>query len=317
MSRNRPRNLTQIEESLTGQEIKALNATSPGLGDKMHRLISMLGQAHSAQAGFKGPVGFAKQQGRDELQRELPGFMLSGQRAADADDAIDDTDLTTLRQVRRLISQAKDEVSVEEAEPTEEVAEDPVSGALPYIFFGLSNPWSSLGGTSGLTTGFAFLDRTLALWGFCIDFPMEVASLTWELTLNASAIEYSWGVYDANGVLLINTGLHAETVTGFKTHTVDPPVTLLEGFYFLGYNKDGTAKGSDTSGPTFRIISNGGAIHDILNHADPVNIRIGTLPGGTPGGSAAQVASFDPADVVTTGATGVNNGFPVMLAESG
>ncbi len=102
MPKKNPPNLTRIEESLSGEEIAALNEVKPGLGSKLHRLLSAHGQSLSAQAGHKGPIGVVKQTKIDG-GNVAPGIILDGNRISGGAPAVEDNDFVTLKQVRAML----------------------------------------------------------------------------------------------------------------------------------------------------------------------------------------------------------------------
>lgn len=96
-------NLTRVEASLSGKEIEVLNGLEPGLGSKIHRLFSTLGNIQSAQAGHQGTVVLAEQKPKTP-QGETPNAMeLQGGRVGDASPAIKDDQYVTLGQVRAML----------------------------------------------------------------------------------------------------------------------------------------------------------------------------------------------------------------------
>lgn len=95
-------NTKRIEETLQGTEIAKLNELSPGLGNKLHRMFSGLGNVQSAQAGHKGSVGIKKQKRINPQGITDAAIVLERDRIAGVDDPIDDLDAVNLRTLRRL-----------------------------------------------------------------------------------------------------------------------------------------------------------------------------------------------------------------------
>lgn len=108
MPDNSPQNLRRTEDSLSGEEIAALNGIQSGLGNKLHRLFSSLGQAVSAQAGHKGTVGIKKQEARDVKGVTAPALLLDEDRVGGVADPVNDLDAVNLRTLRRYIEQIPD-----------------------------------------------------------------------------------------------------------------------------------------------------------------------------------------------------------------
>lgn len=225
-----PQNLSRVEESIDGGEIAALNLIEPGLGNKLHRILSALGNAHAAQAGHKGTVAIKAQTAKDERGRVVPGMTFSGNRAADAADAIDDSDLVTLRQARRLLR---------DREPNENDLADiippragTVGGNLPVAWF-----W----GVYVLTPDSAQQNSpaaappdTVPAYEFTLPFTLTVALITTQIvTARADPSRYSVGIYESvTGALLIDTGPLQAAATGVRQDApVGGPVTLTPGRY--------------------------------------------------------------------------------------
>lgn len=103
---NPPPNLRRIEESLSGEEIAALNGVFDGLGLKLQRVLVALAGGISAQAGHKGKVALAKQTAKDSTGRMAPALELDSDRIAGLADPIEDLDAVNLRTVRRLVEEA-------------------------------------------------------------------------------------------------------------------------------------------------------------------------------------------------------------------
>jgi hypothetical protein len=103
MPKKNPPNLVRIEESLDGVMIQALNETSPGLGTKLHRILSALGQAHTAQTGARGPIGIQKQIKLDNKGRVDPAIRLLGNRLSGGAPAEEEDDFVIFSQLRSML----------------------------------------------------------------------------------------------------------------------------------------------------------------------------------------------------------------------
>lgn len=113
MPKDVPQNLKRVEESLTGNEIKALNDLSTGLGHKLHRLFSSLGSSVAAQSGHKGGVGIVKQKAKDTKGVVEAALTLQEDRVAGLADPIEDLDAVNLRTLRRMLPDATETGSTE------------------------------------------------------------------------------------------------------------------------------------------------------------------------------------------------------------
>jgi hypothetical protein len=124
-----PQNLRRVEETLSGEEIAKLNETFPGLGNKLHRILSLLGTGISAQAGHKGVVGIRAQKGTDSRGRPKPSMDLQGGRISDMGDALDNQDAVTLKQIRRLIDPENLKQLLSKVDPSEIGTQGPPGAA--------------------------------------------------------------------------------------------------------------------------------------------------------------------------------------------
>lgn len=103
-SRTTAQNLTRLEESLAGEEIEALNKLSPGLGAKVHKLFSNLGNIQAAAAGHQGTVVIAKQKAKDAKGETPDAMKLQGGTIGEASPATKDDQYVTLGQVRSMLT---------------------------------------------------------------------------------------------------------------------------------------------------------------------------------------------------------------------
>lgn len=189
-----PQNTRRINESITGEEIAKLNEVSPGLGNKLHRLLSTFGSSLAAQAGHKGSVGVVKQKTKNQQGIIDPALTLQQDRIAGVDDPIDDLDAVNLRTLRRLLGQLTEDEDAIPVNPLKEVCR-PIA---------MSNGKSV---DTGLTVGYA----------------VEVLN----------EFVYCLGLDGTDGVLEIYT-LHGDnemTLTSRLVLTEEPSQMVLQGHY--------------------------------------------------------------------------------------
>lgn len=104
MAKTKASNLTRVEESLSGKEIEALNGLEPGLGAKVHRLLTTLGNVQGAQAGHQGTVVIAEQKPTDATGTQPDSMQLQGGKIGDASPAERDDQYVTLGQMRSYLT---------------------------------------------------------------------------------------------------------------------------------------------------------------------------------------------------------------------
>lgn len=132
-----PQNQRRIDESLSGDEIAALNEVTPGLGNKMHRLLSALGAGLAAQAGHKGTVGIKLPKKKDARGNVEPGLRMDGGRISDLGDPVEGQDAVPLKLIRRLIDPANLTELLSQVDPSVigtpgEPGETGIAGCTPW-----------------------------------------------------------------------------------------------------------------------------------------------------------------------------------------
>ncbi|MGA9769183.1 MAG: hypothetical protein WBV94_09090 [Blastocatellia bacterium] len=85
-------------------EIDALPPELRSIFTTLNERLKVLSELHESTAGLRGPVGIAKQAGKDLRGVDMPGLTLEGNRAANAADPIDEQDLVTLGYLKRLLT---------------------------------------------------------------------------------------------------------------------------------------------------------------------------------------------------------------------
>lgn len=143
MAKTKAQNLTRLEESLSGSEITALDDLIPGLGRKLHKLISNLGNIQAAQAGHSGTVVLAEQKARDAKGEKPDAMKLQGGRVGDASPALRDDQYVTLGQVRGLLAEQDPEALLDQI-PTQKPACRPIGFLGAHqINTGLTNQYGT------------------------------------------------------------------------------------------------------------------------------------------------------------------------------
>lgn len=104
MGKTKAQNLTRLEETLSGKQIEALNNLEPGLGSKIHKLFSNLGNIQAAQSGYSGPVVIAEQKPKTPQGDKPDSMQLQGGRIGQAAPAIRGDQYVTLDQVRAMFN---------------------------------------------------------------------------------------------------------------------------------------------------------------------------------------------------------------------
>ncbi len=285
MSEGEGQNLRQMRESLSGEEIAALNAVSDGLGLKLHRLISTLGNIQAAQAGHAGPVLIAHQTKKDPQGKTPDAIRLQGGTIGDASPATKDDQYVTLAQIRQLLLCENLAKILSECVDFSDLLEErvpPTSVLASSSYFVGVSVWTNQENAAGVATVPAVAGNLNADL-FFLPFDIPISKMTF-MCGGGIGTFIGIGIYDSLGNLKIDSGAISTSnggVQAIRAVTLPTPITLPRGLYYQGLTGV-TSATCYTGGSQTTAILNGNGV-----------IRYGKIVGG---GSAVGVlpATFDP-----------------------
>jgi hypothetical protein len=278
MARQKSANRREYSLEIPDDVLAELN---PRLAAALNHRMKVMEEALAATAGLRGPVNVAKQKKRDRRGIDLPGMRLESNRAADAADAIDDQDLVTLAQLKRMLKEKEDPEDVINEYQTATGGSG--SGGTIEFFWAVFVDKPPASDFVGNTLVSPVPDAIV--YEFAMPFDFTVSKVSLETQNLRPGGHGGVGLYDTSGNLLFEAVVDG-SVVGVRQVTLASPVSLTSGTYYF-------AQTTDDINLSFKVV-NYGAMTALINKS---RIRWGRINTTVPGGGHLP-SSFDPTNIL-------------------
>jgi hypothetical protein len=235
-------------DNLTGDDIKHLNESRPGLGTKLHRLFNQINSKVEAQAGHFGTVTLKPQTKRDARGITKPTMHLNDGRLTGVATPVEGSDAINLDYFRRHIDcnwfeqMAEDCLEAEQAAGTTTIT----GGVIPYFWaYSINNPDANESTIAHHFNYYDFLTGANAyfrVWSFVLTESAEANFVTFyfgDVILDGPAPGTNTmvvGLYDENRELFWSANIDLTSVDeGVNFIELDEQLEIPSGQYYLAW----------------------------------------------------------------------------------
>lgn len=226
-------------QHLTGAHIAALNSYGreqgvDDLGTVLARQFADHRAAIEARSGHRGTFELAAQTAQEPGGLVKPGLLLGENRIAGVADPVRDLDAVNLQTMRRLLKRSDDRTDALFEDPP--VVEPPADATATSLaaFWGVT-VFATL--TTTTTNPAASPANLVHLYRFTLPFDFTTSVLTFETVSTRAAAKVGVGLYDADGLLLLQSGAISGATPGYH-HPTFASVSLPHGDYYFGQTTD-------------------------------------------------------------------------------